>query len=285
MKETMLMIAIVGIITGFGLLAIMLLRQPKTDVLLKNILDGTGGDQSIKRTSPTDRLKTTGFYKKRAEHLQKMIDLTYDEERTPETVYQWQMTWALLAFLAVPFLQLIFEFIPLSIGLLVFCIFMATSPDRDLNAKYKQKCDEFDKGLPTFLTNMSLAMDSGCQLEDAMRMAIQTLDSTMLIEFQQLLIDITVYIDDKSVAFQKLMQRVTSKDCERFCNVIISGLKNGNRMEDIIKNESENMNRNQIIKIRENGEKKKNSAEAVSLAMTFFPMIVIFIAPLMETAL
>ena len=61
MKETMLMIAIAGIITGFGLLAIMLLRQPKTDVLLKNILDGTGGDQSIKRTSPTDRLKTTGF--------------------------------------------------------------------------------------------------------------------------------------------------------------------------------------------------------------------------------
>ena len=285
MKETSLMIAIAGIIAGFGLVAIMLLKKPKTDVLLKNILEGTGGDQSIKRKDPTEKLKATGVYKKRAEHLQKMIDLTYDEERTPESVFQWQMTWALLAFLAVPFLQLIFNFIPLTIGCLLLCIFMASSPDRSLTGNYKKKCDDFDKGLPTFLTNMSLAMDSGCQLEDAMRMAIQTLDSTMLIEFQQLLIDISVYIDDKSIAFQKLMQRVKSKDCERFCNVIISGIKNGNRMEDIIKNESETMNRNQIIKIREEGEKKKNSAEAISLALTFFPMIVIFIAPLMESAL
>lgn len=285
MKETMLLIAIGGIITGCGLIAILLLRKPKTDILLKNIIEGTGGDQSIKRSSPTDKLKTTSLYKKRAEHLQKMIDLTYDEERTPESVFQWQMTWLLLALLAVPFLQLIFKFVPLTVGCLLMCLFMATSPDRDLASKYKKKCEDFDQGLPTFLTNMSLAMDSGCQLEDAMRMAIQTLDSTMLIEFQQLLIDITVFIDDKSIAFQKLMQRVNSKDCERFCNVIISGIKNGNRMEDIIKNESEMMNRNQITKIRENGEKKKNAAEAVSLALTFFPMIVIFIAPLMESAL
>lgn len=41
MKETMLMIAIAGIITGFSLLAILLLLQPKTDFLLKIILEGT----------------------------------------------------------------------------------------------------------------------------------------------------------------------------------------------------------------------------------------------------
>lgn len=285
MKETMLWIAIGAIITSCGLAAILLLRKPKTELLLKNILEGTGGETSIKRVSPAEKFKKTSLYKKRAEYLQKMIDLTYDEERTPETIFQWQMTWLLIALLAVPFLYLIFNFLPLTIGSFLLCLFLASSPDRALTSNYKKKCEEFNKGLPTFLTNMSLAMDSGSQLEDAMRMAIQTLESTMLIEFQRLLIDITVFIDDKSIAFQKLMQRVDTKDCERFCNVIISGLKNGNRMEDIIKNESDTMNRNQIIKIRELGEKKKNSADAISVAMTFFPMIVIFIAPLLEGAL
>lgn len=280
MRENFLYIGILFIYL-FSLLMCFAFTTRKTK---KNVLTSLNDGTYATKENPTmeEYLKKSGIFSRYYMWLERMIDLTFDKERTAEDVIRYQLIcfsltiglFCLTAFvIKIPILCILFT------GM---CAFLTYRPIKSLNDNYNEKLEEFDKNLPTFLNNMLMSLQSGTSLERAMELAISSIGETIYKnDLVQLLADIRTYTSSQAEPYAKLAMRVPTKDCQRFCNMVVSGLKNGNKMSDILKTESDHLNVTLINKIREAGEKHQVTATAISSGLVFLPIIILLIAPMM----
>jgi len=286
-RELMILIGAGCILLFFIVLSILVSVKPKGQTKLDDILNGqvTMTKRDMKKEI-RDKIDNSTLYQKRCGKLQRMLDLTYNTDETPETIMKFQLMALITGIGCTILVDLIFNFILLtfiSIGLTVYAVLMK---DMTLKSKIKAKETGFDNALPQFETNMLLGMQAGAGLQKSMEMAIKTLPEGLVqVEFKKLLLETKTYTEDIALPYMNLSKRVPTKDCERFCNIVISGLKNGNSMGEILNNESEHMTQEVLNKIKEKGEKNAIAATAISSGLVFLPLIVIFLAPMMASSM
>jgi len=284
MQETLLYIGIAGCCLFLLTVYMVLSVRPGKEETLAALIEGRSGvvehESKLKKA-----VKNNTWMKKRVEYLNELIRITYDTERTPESITRYQIVCITFGIAVVFIIQTLFKVIPLTVLVALFMSFLTYKPDYSLKSAKKAKFEEFDKTLPSFLNNMLLAMQAGSGVEKAMAMSIQTLDGSIKRDFNNLLIDTTLYKDDIAIAYSNLANRIQTRDCQRFCNVVISGLKNGNRMSDIFAEESVHLNKEQVNKMMEKGSKNKLKSTAISTGLIFMPLLIILIAPMMVTAM
>lgn len=284
LQETCLYISIAGILLFFVTLSMILTIRPSKESELQDLVDGrTGVIQHQNKLKA--KLEKTGFYIKRKCYLQQMIALTFDRERTPDSIFQYQMITSILTIALTIILHSTFRNFLITAAVFIGMSVMTLRPDIALRSNLSKKCEDFDNNLPSFLNNMLLAMQAGSGIEKSMAMSIETLEGDIKEDFLMLLNDTKTYTDDISKAYMNLSKRIQTKDCERFSNVVISGLKNGNKMSDILRDESSHLNKEQINKMLERGNKNKIKATAISTGLIFMPILVILIAPMMATSM
>lgn len=221
-------------------------------------------------------------YEKRIEEL---INLTYDKERTLDSVFSWQLLWIILGVLLTVILHLALDIFIVDVVVPILCLFMAYRPVLTMKSKLKERRNQFDENLPQFINHMCLGFDSGATISKAMMLAIQTLDEDSRLDFDKLLIDYQMHTDDPSIAFDNLALRMPTEQCRRFCNVTSTGLKNGNEMRKIFETEADYMMNEYRTKLQELVKKKQNSSDAISTIFIFIPIIMLMIAPLMASNL
>ena len=227
-------------------------------------------------------LSKYGFFKNRTEALQEKLNEVMDTEQTPESIIKFQMMSLIIGLSVTALIQLVFGAWFLTIISLIITIVAVFLKDFELNRRIKKKYRQFDKCLPQYEQNLLLGLQAGAGLETAMEMAIRTLPNTLIqYEFQMLLNDSNMYTDDIARPYINLSKRIPTKDCERFVNIIISGLKNGNSMSDILEQESSYMSQQEINRIKEYAETHSTQATAIQAVCIFTPVIILFIAPMM----
>lgn len=284
MRMLMMVISIVCFLL-FCLILGLKLSAPEKKRDLSDIMDGQLGTGSVAvldmREQILEKVQASSFYEKREKKLQEKLDLLHDEDQTPEDIMKFEAICLAGGLGVTILLSLLIKFfiIPiLGLGLTAYCVMMK---DMSLNSRLKKKNEEFDETLPQFESSLLMAMQAGAGISKAMAMAVRTMEpGDVQEEFQQLLLETQTYTDNIALPFLNLSKRVHTKDCERFCNVVIFGLKNGNSMSQILENESEYMTQQTINRIKEKGERNSVKATAISSGLVFLPMIIIFLAPL-----
>lgn len=287
MKETLLFIGIGCVMLFFVVLSILFSSKPKGSMELEQIVNGQA---VITKRDMYKELRTkvnnSSMYQKRVNYLQDMLNKTYNSETSPEYIMKFQFL-ALIGGLGITLLlHLIVNIVILDILALCLTIYFTMMQDLELKNKVKRKNEDFDNALPSFESNMLLGLQASASLPNAMEMAVKTIPEGLVkVEFKKLLLDSKISTDDIMLPYLQLSKRVPTKDCERFCNIVISGLKNGNSMSEILENESEYMNQQVLNRIKAKGEKDGVKAAAITSAMVFLPLLVIFLAPLMASSM
>lgn len=287
-RELMLIIAIICILL-FCLIIGLKLSTPKKKTNLAEIVDGQIGTGQVAvldmKEAVLTKIQNSSLYEKRVAQLQEQLDLLHDDEQTPEDIIKFQAICIAGGLGITLLLSLIIEFFVVPLVCLALTGYFAMMKDLSLKNKLKKKNDDFDDALPQFESSLLMAMQAGASLSKGMAMAVRTMEEgDVRNEFQQLLLESTTYSDNVALPYLNLSRRVHTKDCERFCNVVISGLKNGNTMSQILENESEYMSKQMLNRIEERGEKNAVKATAITSGLVFLPMIVIFLAPLIANS-
>ena len=286
-REIMLFIGICAILLFFILLSAILAAKTKSHITLEEIVDGkTGLSKRNMKKEIHDRINHSSFYQNRCNAIQHLLDLSYNTAETPESIIKFELM-ALICGVGITVLvSLVFRFLLISLISCILTVYAVLMKEMELKLKIKAKERGFDNALPQFETNMLLGMRAGAGLQKAMEMAIKTLPEGLVqIEFKKLLLESKTYTDDIALPYLNLSKRMPTKDCERFCNIVISGLKNGNSMGEILENESEFMTQQLLNKIKEQGERNSVKATAISSGLVFLPLLVIFLAPLMASSM
>ena len=287
LKELFIYIAIGCILLFFIILSILISYRPKKETELENIVNGKVPmtKKEMKKDVRT-RVNESSFYQKKCAYLQNLLNLTYNTEDTPESIMKYELMAAICG-LGITFLvHIIFNTIILTLLALGLTIYAVALKETTLKSKLKQKETGFDNALPQFETNMLLGMQAGAGIQKSMELAIKTLPEGLVqVEFKKLLLEISTYTDDIALPYMNLSKRVPTKDCERFCNIVISGLKNGNSMSDILQNESDYMTQELLNKIKEKGEKNAVKATAISSGLVFLPLLIVFLAPMIVSSM
>lgn len=282
---TYIIIAIGCIYIFLLLLFILISSQSESEKTLDELINGKSL-VSKKEVEARKKLgENSGYYKKRVLQLQEKLDLI-DIDDDPESIIKYQFMVLVSGIILTILVQIIFNFILLTmvcIGVTIYCFMLK---DIKINNTLKQKNEEFDSCLPQFENNMLLGLRAGAELYKAMELAIKTLpQGPVKSEFEKLLLESKTYTDNLALPFMNLSRRVPTKDCQRFCNVVVSGLKNGNSMGEILENESDYMTTQMLNKFKEKQDKNATIATAITSGFVFLPMIVLFLAPLMINSL
>lgn len=285
-RELMILIGAGCILLFFIVLSILVSAKPKGQTNLDDIVNGqVSMTRRDMKKEIRDRIDNSTLYQKRREKLQRMLDLTYNTEETPETIMKFQLMAFITGIGCTILLDLIFNFLLITVTAFALTVYAVMMKDMSLKSKIKAKEEGFDNALPQFETNMLLGMQAGAGLQKSMEMAIKTLPEGLVqVEFKKLLLETKTYTEDIALPYMNLSKRVQTKDCERFCNIVISGLKNGNSMGEILDNESEHMTQEVLNKIKEKGEKNAIAATAISSGLVFLPLIIIFLAPMVASS-
>lgn len=286
-REIAILISCASIFLFFIALSVMFSEKKASAINLDDLVNGRpvlSKRNLIKETK--DSIKEQTWYQRKVNRLQNIIDLTYTQNETPESIMKFELMALLGGLGCTLLLHLVFHFILVTLIGLGITLYAVIMKESSLNSKLKQKERDFDMLLPTFETNMLLGLQAGATLHKSMEMAIKTIPEGMVqIEFKKLLLEAKTYTDNTALPYMNLSKRVHTKDCERFCNIVISGIKNGNSMGDILAGESEYMTQQVLNKIKEQGERNAVKATAISSGLVFLPLIVIFLAPMMSSAM
>lgn len=285
-KEIMILVGAGCVLLFFIVLSIVVSTKPN-EINLEEIVNGQTSltKRDLKKEIRT-KIDSSTLYQKRCEKLKNLLELTYNKDETPESVMKFQLI-VLCAGLGITLLlHMIFSFILITLLSLAVTVYAVLMKDLTLKSLVKNKESGFDNALPLFETNMLLGLQAGIGIKKSMEMAIKTLPEGLVqIEFKKLLLESKTYTDDLALPYLNLSKRVPTKNCERFCNIVISGLKNGNSMSEILDNESEFMTQQVLNKIKEKGEKNGVKATAISSGLVFLPLLVIFLAPMMASSM
>ena len=217
-------------------------------------------------------------------YLNTQLNLTFNEKETASIIYHRQQV--LTGFGLLVFIGSFFIF-PKVVSLVILVGFLIGIfyPNLNFYKINQDKAHNFDKTLPVFISKVLLTLKVGMNLENALAYGVNSIDHPLVKkEFEKLMVDIRLYPDSISTAFVNLRKRVVgSQECEKFANIVVSGLKNGNPMQTILEQEMERISEKQIKEVREEQEKKTNFGMALTIITIFIPALLLFLIPLMST--
>lgn len=284
MKETLVYVAIGCIfLLCIGIYLLIVTTKSKEENL-ESIIQVIKRSGQIAKTNIDNRVNDVPYMQKRKKNLEYAIDITESDE-TIENLSKYQLLcifFSIVAFILVTIFvgNLLISFIVLGIG-----FFIMMYPEIKLKSDVKQKYDDFDNALPDFISRISLAMGAGINLSQAMIIAAKALDGPIKSEFNRFLADIERNQDDISKPYLNLKRRIPTKSCERFCSVVITGVRNGNKMSDILEKETDYLNDELLTTMEEKAKKNEVTSTAISTGLIFLPITVLLIAPIMATSI
>lgn len=284
MKETMVYVAIGCIfLLCIGIYLLIVTTKSKEENLESIIQVIKRSGQNVK-TNFDSKMDEVPYMQKRKKYLEYAIDITGSDE-TMENLSKYQLLcilFSIIAFILVTIFvgNLLFSFIALGIGL-----FAMAYPEIKLKGDVKKKYADFDDALPDFISRISLAMGAGINLSQAMIIAAKALDGPIKSEFNRFLADIERNQDNISKPYLNLKRRIPTKSCERFCSVVITGVRNGNKMSDILEKETDYLNDELLTSMEEKAKKNEVTSTAISTGLIFLPITVLLIAPIMATSI
>lgn len=284
MKETLVYVAIGCIfLLCIGIYLLIVTTKSKEENL-ESIIQAIKRSGQIAKTNIDNKVNDVPYMQKRKKNLEYAIDITESDE-TIENLSKYQLLcifFSIVAFILVTIFvgNLLISFIVFGIG-----FFIMMYPEIKLKSDVKQKYDDFDNALPDFISRISLAMGAGINLSQAMIIAAKALDGPIKSEFNRFLADIERNQDDISKPYLNLKKRIPTKSCERFCSVVITGVRNGNKMSDILEKETDYLNDELLTTMEEKAKKNEVTSTAISTGLIFLPITVLLIAPIMATSI
>lgn len=228
------------------------------------------------------KMEEIPYIQRKNQEIEKMIDIT-ESEYTLDSIYKYRKIVLICTFAAFILVLIFVGFIP-SILILAIGGLCSYVPDFRLKQDLSMKYQIFDNTLPDYISRVSLAMNAGMNLSQAMIIATRALDGDIKKEFVRFLADTERNQDDIAKPYINLRQRFPTKSCERFCSVVITGIKNGNKMSEILEKETNYINDETLIKMEEQGKKNEIVSTAISTGFIFIPITALLIAPIMMTS-
>lgn len=277
----------IGCIIILTLLFVLMAASKKTnDEKMIDVVTGAVKVEHIPTQKKIQKFLEKGnLFQRYEEYLTTMLERTYDEERTVDSILAWQFEWLLLGLGALLLVHLIFNSPLFDLGVIALCVLMALKPVLSMRSKWAARQKEFDETLPQFIQHMCLGFDSGAEIESSIRLAVQSLDSDIRKDFNAFLGDFQMHPGTPELAFDNLAKRMPTAECRRFCNVTSTALRNGNEIKNILKQESDYMVQNYKTQMEVEAKKRQNSADAISTLFIFIPILVIMVAPIISGSL
>lgn len=272
-----LMLCAVGVVVEIGYL---LYKKNNKDVLVPELASQPTRFQMFKK-----KFEESKFSQAYIKHLNTQLNLTFNETETASIIYNRQQV--LTGFGLLVFIGSFFIF-PRFISLLIFVGFLVGIfyPNLNFYNINQDKARSFDKILPNFISKVLLTLKVGMNLENALAYGVNSVDHPLVKkELEKLMVDIRLHPDSVETAFVNLRKRIIgSNECEKFSNIVVSGLKNGNSMQVILEQEMERISEKQIKEVREDQGKKTNLGMALTVLTIFVPALLLLMIPLMTTS-
>ena len=280
MKEALLYVSIGCIfLLGFSVyLYIQAKKENETDI--NRIINAIKNSSIQSQRYLDEKLNSNSYFQRRNKELERMIDIT-ESSYTLESIGKFQKLAVVVGISATLLITLFIQNLFISLISLAVVSCVVVYPDFKLRNDLNQKYEEFDRVLPDFISRVSLAMDAGFNLTQAMIVSTRAIQGDIQKEFNRFLADSERCVGNITLPYQNLSDRFPTTSCKRFCSVVITGLKNGNSMKSILKKETEYQNDEILTKMEEQGKKNEVTSTAVSTAFIFLPITVLLIAPIM----
>lgn len=278
-KMTYIYIIIICVLGFFTELIYMYIQKEKQ----KNNMFEQSGKSLSKFSQIKKRLKNSKIVTMYESHLKQQIDLTFSDD-IASVILQRQQT---LLLLGIGIFIGSLAIFPRMMSLLILIGFTLTIlyPNMKYSHLLNQKKRDFDRVLPVFIGKVLLTLNVGMNIENSMAFGVKSIDEPIIKkEFEKLMVEMRLHPDDITLAFMNLRKRIPgSQECEKFSNIVVSGIKNGHQMSQILRQENQRISDNQIKAIRENHEKKSNISTAITILCIFLPALLLFLVPLMTT--
>lgn len=228
------------------------------------------------------KILNTNSYQNYYTWLEKQMDLAFEEKDTPQGIIHLQET-ALLSGLVICLLMLFI--VPPFLTIITFLIFICIVFYPPLYYKniVSNKNKKFDRALPMFINQTILAIRCGVSLQNAFSFSLNSMEPSLhQREYAKMVSELKMSSDDINRVFLNLNKRIQTEECERFCNLVISGLKNGNKMSDILKSEYERILENQIADMRKSADTKQQIGQVINILLIFVPAIMLLVIPMLR---
>lgn len=257
-------------------------KEREADALLDSIHRQEGVKTITRWELFKKKVFESGAYQNYYNWIHRLLDLCWDDKESPENIIRTQLI-AIVAGILITIVT--FLTCPVWISLIVIVVFaiLAIFPVFNLKNKVDSKNKKFDKELPNFINKTIMVLRVGVSVENAFGYGLQSMDESLTRkEFEKLVAEMQVHSDDIQKAFVNLNKRVQTEECERFCNIIVSGIRNGNKMSDILEGEYERISDNQITNMKKESEMKKTIATCINILLIFVPAVMLLIMPMMR---
>lgn len=284
MKETLFYIAIGCIFLLCIGIYLLITVSKSNENSLESIVATIRRSGLSAKTNFDNKMQELPYMQKRKKYLEYAIDITESDE-TIENLSKYQHLCLGVSIIACLLILIFVQKILFALIILAGGIFATVYPEMKLKGDVQKKYNDFDNALPDFISRISLAMGAGINLSQAMIIAVKGLDGPIKKEFNRFLADIERNQDNISKPYLNLKKRIPTKACERFCSVVITGVRNGNRMADILEKETEYLNDELLTSMEEKAKKSEVTSTAISTGLIFLPITVLLIAPVMATSI
>lgn len=284
--DSYILIQTISVALFFGILELGYIfcgrKQRETDALIASIHKQEGVRSVTRFELFKKRILESGMYQNYYNWIKQLLDLCWDDKETPENIIRTQVIIAITGILLTIITLLT---CPIYIPLIVLLIFVvcAIFPVYNYKSKVDSKNKRFDKELPNFINKTIMVLRVGVSVENAFGYGLQSMEESLTRkEFEKLVAQMQVHSDDIQKAFINLNKRVQTEECERFCNIIVSGIRNGNRMSDILESEYERISDNQITNMKKAAEVRKTLVTCINILLIFVPAVMLLILPMMR---
>lgn len=284
--DSYILIQTVSVALFFGILELGYIfcgrKQRETDALIASIHKQEGVRSVTRFELFKKRILESGMYQNYYNWIKQLLDLCWDDKETPENIIRTQVIIAITGILLTIITLLT---CPIYIPLIVLLIFVVCAffPVYNYKSKVDSKNKRFDKELPNFINKTIMVLRVGVSVENAFGYGLQSMEESLTRkEFEKLVAQMQVHSDDIQKAFINLNKRVQTEECERFCNIIVSGIRNGNRMSDILESEYERISDNQITNMKKAAEMRKTLVTCINILLIFVPAVMLLILPMMR---
>lgn len=229
-----------------------------------------------------NKIKKLSIYQRYYQWLSQQMDLAFEEKETPDSVIHNQV---LLTSFGIAMVVVLSFILPIAISSLVgfLCLLIVFFLAYHYKNIVDKKNRQFDMLLPRFINQTIMVLKIGISMENAFGYGLQSMDEGLARkEFEKVVAELSILPDDIPRIFMNLSQRVKTEECERFCSIIVSGLKNGNRMSSILESEYKRIADNEVAQMKKESEKKKTWATIINILLIFVPVGLLLVLPLMN---
>ena len=224
----------------------------------------------------------SGAYQNYYNWIRRQLDLCWEDKETPDNLIRIQLI-AITAGILISIVTLLTCPIYITLGVIVIFAISAIFPVYQYKSKVDSKNKRFDRELPNFINKTIMVLRVGVSVENAFGYGLQSMDESLTRkEFEKLVAEMQVHSDDIQKAFVNLNKRVQTEECERFCNIIVSGIRNGNKMSDILEGEYERISDNEITNMKKAAEGRKTLVTCINILLIFIPAVLLLVLPMMR---